>query len=127
MVPTAGRYRPLIPVLTAILVATVAALLFAVGNAQGASPAAAPGCSANPPATFSNNAPTPIPDLTTTTSTINPTGLGGTILDVDVTTNIAHTFAADLDITLTSPAGTVVTLTTDNGGEIGRASCRERV
>ena len=32
-----------------------------------------------------------------------------------MTTNITHTFAADLDITLTSPAGTVVTLTTDNG------------
>ena len=32
-----------------------------------------------------------------------------------MTTFIRHTFAADLDITLTSPQGTVVTLTTDNG------------
>jgi subtilisin-like proprotein convertase family protein len=31
-------------------------------------------------------------------------------------TNITHTFSSDLDITLTSPAGTVVTVTTDNGG-----------
>ena len=30
-------------------------------------------------------------------------------------TNLAHTFPADLDITITSPAGTVVTLKTDNG------------
>jgi subtilisin-like proprotein convertase family protein len=32
-----------------------------------------------------------------------------------LTTNISHTRSDDLDITLTSPAGTVVTLTTDNG------------
>ena len=36
--------------------------------------------------------------------------------DVDVTTFIKHTFAGDLDVTIQSPAGTVVTLTTDNGG-----------
>jgi subtilisin-like proprotein convertase family protein len=36
--------------------------------------------------------------------------------DVDVGLTITHTFASDLDITLTSPAGTVVTLSTDNGG-----------
>src|SRR5690606_28054111 len=37
------------------------------------------------------------------------------IHDVDMTSFIAHTFSADMDITLTSPAGTVVTLSTDNG------------
>ena len=34
---------------------------------------------------------------------------------VTLMTHITHTFAADLDMTLMSPAGTVVTLTTDNG------------
>jgi hypothetical protein len=32
-----------------------------------------------------------------------------------VVTNIVHTFASDLDVTLTSPAGRIATLTTDNG------------
>ncbi|MEO8503804.1 MAG: proprotein convertase P-domain-containing protein [Acidobacteriota bacterium] len=50
------------------------------------------------------------------TSTLVVSGAGTSILDVNATTFIQHTFAADLDITLTSPAGTVVTLTTDNGG-----------
>jgi len=49
------------------------------------------------------------------TSTIVVSGAGTSILDVNAITNITHTFSADLDITLTSPAGTVVTLTTDNG------------
>jgi subtilisin-like proprotein convertase family protein len=50
------------------------------------------------------------------TSTIAMPGLRGRILDVDVVTNITHARSSDLDMTLTSPAGTVVTLTTDNGG-----------
>jgi uncharacterized repeat protein (TIGR01451 family) len=49
------------------------------------------------------------------TSTIVVAGAGTAIHDVDVTTLLTHTFAADLDMTLTSPAGTVVTLSTDNG------------
>ncbi|MFT5849029.1 reprolysin-like metallopeptidase, partial [Psychroserpens sp.] len=38
------------------------------------------------------------------------------ITDVNVTLDITHTWTADLDITLTSPNGTIVELTTDNGG-----------
>jgi subtilisin-like proprotein convertase family protein len=49
------------------------------------------------------------------TSTIVVSGLDTRILDLNVRTFITHTFNADLDITLTSPAGTVVTLSTDNG------------
>ena len=49
------------------------------------------------------------------TSTIVVAGAGTAILDVNATTFIQHTFSADLDVTLTSPAGTVVTLTSDNG------------
>ncbi len=47
---------------------------------------------------------------------INIAGAGSVLCDVNMTTNITHTFASDLDMTLTSPAGTVVTLSTDNGG-----------
>jgi subtilisin-like proprotein convertase family protein len=39
------------------------------------------------------------------------------ICEVRVITEITHSFAADLDITLTSPAGTVATLTSDNGSD----------
>src|SRR5262245_48353340 len=49
-------------------------------------------------------------------SSVGVAGMGGFLLDVNLTTNLTHTFPGDLDITLTSPAGTVVTITTDNGG-----------
>ena len=48
--------------------------------------------------------------------TITVVGVNPVLFNLTVNTNIAHTFNADLDITLTSPAGTVVTLSTDNGG-----------
>jgi len=68
-----------------------------------------------PVAVTSTDTPLPINDLATTTSTIPLAGAGTFVCDVDVTTNITHTFAGDLDITVTSPGGTVSTLTTDNG------------
>ncbi|MHC4219284.1 MAG: proprotein convertase P-domain-containing protein [Planctomycetota bacterium] len=58
----------------------------------------------------------PIADLATTISTIDVSSITAPISYVGIQTEITHSFAADLDITLTSPAGTVVTLTTDNGG-----------
>lgn len=64
----------------------------------------------------SNNTATQIPDAGTVTSTITVTGANPHLWDLNLFTNITHTFSADLDITLTSPAGTVVTITTDNGG-----------
>ncbi len=63
-----------------------------------------------------NSTPVAILDVNTVSSTINVAGAGTQIMDVNLTTFITHTFASDLDITITSPAGTVVTLTTDNGG-----------
>jgi subtilisin-like proprotein convertase family protein len=48
-------------------------------------------------------------------STILVANAGPYLWDLDLTTFITHTFAADLDITLMSPSGTIVTLTTDNG------------
>ncbi|MGQ0739750.1 MAG: proprotein convertase P-domain-containing protein [Bacteroidota bacterium] len=62
-----------------------------------------------------NNTPVPILDVAVVTSTLNVAGAGTQLLDLNLTTFITHTFAADLDITIMSPAGTVVTLTTDNG------------
>jgi subtilisin-like proprotein convertase family protein len=73
-------------------------------------------CSCTNPQTFSNNTPVPIPTgPAVVTSTINVAGLGTYLYNLKATTFITHTFAADLDITIQSPAGTVVTLTTDNG------------
>ncbi len=65
---------------------------------------------------FTNSTPTAIPTgPAVITSTVVVTGVGATLTALDVTTALTHTFSADLDITLTSPAGTVVTFTTDNG------------
>src|SRR4030095_13264543 len=67
-------------------------------------------------ATFTQSTPTAIPTgPAVVTSTLVVGGAGPYLFDLDLTTNLTHTFAADLDITLMSPAGTVVTLTTDNG------------
>src|SRR4051812_2096074 len=67
--------------------------------------------------TFTQLTALAIPDNNTTgiTSTVVVAGLGSRLFDLDLTTFIQHTFPGDLDITLTSPAGTVVTITTDNG------------
>ncbi len=79
--------------------------------------AAPPGCQASS-ISGTNNTPAPIPDNNPAgvTSVINVAGAGTYLWDVNLRTFITHTFAGDLDITLTSPAGTVVTITTDNGG-----------
>jgi subtilisin-like proprotein convertase family protein len=59
----------------------------------------------------------PIVDVTTQSFTCTVAGFAATAkpFDVDMLTNITHTYAADLDITLTSAAGTVVNITHDNG------------
>jgi subtilisin-like proprotein convertase family protein len=81
-------------------------------------PPAPPNCAVPAVTIASNNTPVAIPDNTPAgiTSAIVVAGAGASIWDVDVTLNVTHTFPGDLDITLTSPAGTVVTLSTDNGG-----------
>jgi len=66
--------------------------------------------------TFSNLTPVNILDNTASTSTILVSSAGAVVTDVDITTNITHTFPGDLDMTLTSPAGTTTTISTDNGG-----------
>jgi subtilisin-like proprotein convertase family protein len=63
----------------------------------------------------SNTTSTALTDNGTKTSTVSISNQSGTIIDVDLVTFIAHTNSNDLDIALTSPAGTTVTITTDNG------------
>lgn len=54
------------------------------------------------------------PGTETITSTLSISGLSGVINDVDVPVlDITHTWVGDLDITLTSPSGTVVNLISD--------------
>ncbi len=66
--------------------------------------------------TFTQPAVTAIPTgPAVVTSTVLVAGAGTYLWDVDLTTFLTHSFAADIDMTITSPAGTVVTLTTDNG------------
>jgi subtilisin-like proprotein convertase family protein len=55
------------------------------------------------------------PQPAVVTSSLDVAGAGTHVTDLDLFTDIAHTWAADLDITLRSPAGTVATITTDNG------------
>ncbi len=65
---------------------------------------------------FTNTTPVVIPTgPAVVTSTITVSGANTYLLDLNMTTFITHTFNRDLDITLMSPAGTVVTITTDNG------------
>jgi uncharacterized repeat protein (TIGR01451 family) len=78
-------------------------------------PASPPGCAATTTA-FTQATPTAIPTGPAVVSSTNVvSGMGPWLWDLDLTTTLTHTFSADLDITLMSPGGTVVTLTTDNG------------
>jgi uncharacterized repeat protein (TIGR01451 family) len=87
-----------------------------VSKISRAVPAVPAGCGATT-TNFTNATPVAIPTgPAVVTSTIVVSGAGTYLYDLDVLTHIQHTFSADLDITITSPAGTVVTLTTDNGG-----------
>jgi subtilisin-like proprotein convertase family protein len=56
-----------------------------------------------------------IPDVMTVSDTMPVSGLGTNLENLTLFVQITHTYAADLDITLTSPTGTIVVITTDNG------------
>ncbi|MCF2147041.1 proprotein convertase P-domain-containing protein [Desmonostoc muscorum LEGE 12446] len=66
--------------------------------------------------TFSNNTPVSIPDLSTIISNLAVSGFTTSIIDVNVTLNIKHNWASDLDVFLINPTGTRVELFTDVGG-----------
>ena len=79
-------------------------------------PPAPPVCTAATTTIFNNITPIAIPTgPSVITSTITVSGVDSYLWDIDLSTAISHTFAADLEMTLQSPAGTIVTLSSDNG------------
>src|SRR4051812_40021270 len=98
-----------------ILVTLALAVLVAAPRAGAEAPPAPPFCGPVATTSQSNTMSTPMPSRGVTTSTLDVSGAGAYLTDVDLVTDIRHTWSADLDITLQSPAGTVVTITTDNG------------
>ncbi|MEM7483031.1 MAG: proprotein convertase P-domain-containing protein [Acidobacteriota bacterium] len=89
------------------------------GRSGGTAPVVAPvppNCALDAPGAGSSSPGGPIDDANDPMDTITIAGAGTFIYDVDLTLNITHTFPADLDILLTSPEGTVITVTTDNAG-----------
>lgn len=57
-----------------------------------------------------------LPDGGTIASSVVVQGDQASLSDLRVTTNVAHSSSMDVQVTLTSPAGTTVTLTSNNGG-----------
>ncbi|MGB2820667.1 MAG: proprotein convertase P-domain-containing protein, partial [Phycisphaerae bacterium] len=64
----------------------------------------------------STDVPTDLPDLRSSTSRLEVSGLAGLTLDVNVTLDITHTYDADLNVYLYSPWGTRVELFTGVDG-----------
>ena len=62
------------------------------------------------------NVPAPIPDVSTTISTIDVPANGPVISDLDVFLNLTHTFVGDLIISLIAPDNSSVLLSFGNGG-----------
>ena len=65
---------------------------------------------------FTDNPNLTLPTVGTATDTQVVAGAGSYLLDVDVFLKLTHTWSSDFDLTITSPAGTIVTLTSNNGG-----------
>ncbi len=57
-----------------------------------------------------------IPDLVAKEYPLLISGYDGLLSEIELYTEITHTYSADLDIRLRSPLGTTVVITTDNGG-----------
>jgi subtilisin-like proprotein convertase family protein len=77
---------------------------------------AAPPPSPSTPATYASSPNLAIVDLATAIDTIQVAGQGNHVAEVRVYTEIEHTWPADVDLALESPAGTRVQLTNLNGG-----------
>ncbi len=104
------RVRSAITLSTAV--AFAAALL--VAKPAGAVAPSFPGLATT---TFtSTDGPVPIPDNGSVVATLDVSGLAGRIVDVDVIIDLTHTQSDNLDVSLVSPDGTTITLTSDNGG-----------
>ena len=106
--------------LLAVLISAglLTAFAAAPGSSSASAPSLPPGCTGGG-GTFPNATAVPVsggvgaPPIV---STIDVSGAEPYLRDLDLITDISHTFSADLDLTLISPAGTEVTITTDNGG-----------
>ena len=98
------------------LVASCIAVALTSATAVASAPPTPRNCGAAMFGNPANVTPTVLPANGVATSTIVVSGLAAHIHDVDVLTNLPHTESSEIDMTVTSPAGTVVTLTTDNGG-----------
>lgn len=98
----------------ALLAGTV---VVGLGSAAAVPPPPSAGC--GPVTTLGRvplDTPKAVPDNAMTTSTITwPVGTGY-VHDLDVEVRLPHTWAADLVVSLTSPSGTTVVLTSENGG-----------
>ncbi|MEX1243759.1 MAG: proprotein convertase P-domain-containing protein [Thermoanaerobaculia bacterium] len=106
--------RPAKPCLLVAVIALAGAVVS--DGVFAAVPAGPPECGGAAPLAFSNGALVAVVDNTVSTSTIGVFGAGPYLWDVDVVTNLVHSFNAQLTVTLTSPSGTIVTLTSKNGG-----------
>ena len=93
--------------------AVVASFILAASANAGAAPLAGVSTATS---TFADNVGGAINDVATKTYSINVSGMGTRLLDLNLQTFITHTFPGDLDITLRSPSGTEVRITSDNGG-----------
>jgi cysteine-rich repeat protein len=89
------------------------AVALAAPGAAGAAAPAVPGAVTTTVA--STGDPVPVPDADSLISILDVGPVAGRIIDVDVTLDLAHTAPDNLDVFLVSPAGTTVTLSTDNG------------
>ena len=68
--------------------------------------------------TFSNTTATPIPDVSSISSTIAVTGITGNApTNLSVSVNITHTYRGDLKIDLVSPGGTTYNLKASSGSD----------
>lgn len=72
--------------------------------------------SAGPARRFDNSAATAIPDLGMVESSIIVSGIDTPLRVVTLSLHITHTAVDDLDISLISPSGTAIVLSSDNGG-----------
>ena len=76
-----------------------------------------PTCGSAPTLVFTNETPLAIPDspASPVTSTIRVTGAPASLEDLNLRTLLVHPASNHLEVTLRSPSGTVVTITTGNG------------
>ena len=70
-------------------------------------------------AEYSQSQPQAIPDDGTRVSRVTVPGSAGIVRDVNVSLNISHTFAGDLDVTLTHASNTVELFTNVGGSDAG--------